>query len=212
MTAVRRPPQPRRTQTERRAATRAALLAAALDQLVDGGLGAFTTTEVCRRAGVSQGALFKHFASKSALLAAVTEHLFDGLRGDFEAAFLALPPRRRSLRRGLDLLWDQMADPRLAAAYELYTAARTDAELRDDLAPVVEAHVERIAELAVTLVGADDSSSPELAGAVDLAILAIQGLVLNQMALPDPAQERRLRRTLSALLSAVAASLDEEDD
>lgn len=212
MTAVRRPRPERRTQTERRAATRAALLAAALDQLVEGGLAAFTTTGVCRRAGVSQGALFKHFASKSALLAAVTEHLFDGLRGDFEAAFLALPPRRRNLRRGLDLLWDQMSDPRLAAAYELYTAARTDTELRDDLAPVVDAHVERIAELAVTLVGADDSSSPELAGAVDLAILAIQGLVLNQMALPDPAQERRLRRTLSALLSAVAAPLDEEDD
>ena len=202
----------RRTQTERRAATRAALLEAALDQLVDGGLAAFTTTEVCRRAGVSQGALFKHFASKSTLLAAVTEHLFDGLRADFEAAFLALPPERRNLRRGLDLLWDQMSDPRLAAAYELYTAARTDAELRDDLTPVVAAHVERIAELAASLVGADDESSSELSGAVDLAVLAIQGLVVNQMALPDAAQERRLRRTLAALLSSVAPSPDEEED
>lgn len=202
----------RRTQTERRATTRAALLGAALDQLVEGGLAAFTTTEVCRRAGVSQGALFKHFPTKSALLAAVTEHLFDGLRSDFEAAFLALPERRRNLRRGLELLWDQMADPRLAAAYELYTAARTDDELRSDLAPVVAAHVERIAELAVVLVGADETSSPELAGAVDLAILSIQGLVLNQMALPDPEAERRLRRTLTALLSSLTPSSTGEED
>lgn len=190
---------PRRTQSERRATTRAALLTAAVEAVVDGGLGAFTTTEVCRRAGVSQGALFKHFATKSALLAAAIEHLFDRMRADYEAAYLAVPPGRRTLRRGLDLLWDAMWDPRLAAAYELYAAARTDVELRRDLEPVVSAHVERIAELAVALAGIDPQS--DAAGAVDVAILAIQGLVVNQMVLPDDLQARRLRRTLDRLLA-----------
>lgn len=191
----------RRTQIERRASTRAALLAAAQDQLGATGLSGFTTTEVCRRAGVSQGALFKHFPTKSALLAAAIEHLFDGLRSDYEAAFLALAPNRRTLKRGLDLLWDAMWDPRLAAAYELYAAARTDPELRADLEPVVSAHVERIAELSGTLVGFDEPS--DAAGAVDVAILAIQGLVVNQMVLPDDLQARRLRRTLDRLLHDV---------
>ena len=105
----------RRTQVERREATRAALLAAALDQLVAEGLGGFTTTEVCRRSGLSQGALFKHFATKDLLLAAVAEHLFDELRTEFEREFTALGPGDRSTRAGVELLWRQMFDPRLAA-------------------------------------------------------------------------------------------------
>lgn len=187
----------RRTQAERREATRAELLTAALDCLVDSGVSGFTTTEVCRRAGLSQGALFKHFASKSALLAATTEHLFDQLRADFQAAFTAMPVKRRSARSGLDLLWAQMFDPRLGAAFELYTIARTDSELRDALGPVVREHLAGIHLLAATLLGGEDQH--KLRDLIELVTLAIQGLVIDQMALPDPAQRRRLRRFLDQL-------------
>jgi len=187
----------RRTQAERREATRAELLTAALDCLVDGGMSGFTTTEVCRRAGLSQGALFKHFASKSALLAATTEHLFEQLRADFQAAFMATPVKRRSARQGLDLLWEQMFDPRLGAAFELYTIARTDSELQDALGPVVREHLARIHLMATTLLQGEDGG--KMRDLVELVTLAIQGLVIDQMALPDPAQRRRLRRTLAQL-------------
>jgi AcrR family transcriptional regulator len=191
----------RRTQEERRATTRAALLSAALDALVEHGLAGFTTPDVCRRAGVSQGGLFKHFASKSELLSATAEHLFDRLRADYEAAYLALPPRRRTARHGLQLLWKQMLDVRLAAAYELYTAARTDPELRAALEPVVRAHVDRIAALSASLAG--DADPRRVRDAVDLAILSMQGLVLNQMALPDAAALGRLARVLDRLTPAL---------
>ena len=188
---------PRRTQVERREFTRAALLDAALGQLVADGLSGFTTTGVCRRAGLSQGALFKHFATKSALLAAVTEHLFDELRSDFESQFTALGPDRRSARAGIELLWGQMLDARLGAAFELYTAARTDSDLREALEPVVAAHVARIHQLAATVAPGIDTD--RLEAIVDVAILAMQGLVVNQMALPDTAQQERLRRLLDQL-------------
>lgn len=187
-----------RTQAERRQTTRAALLSAALECLVESGMAGLTTTEVCRRAGLSQGALFKHFSSKSALLAATTQHLFGQMRTDFEAAFLALPARRRSPRRGLDLLWEQMFDPRLAAAYELYTIARTDEELRGALGPVMREHVQRTYALSATLF--PGHSAARVRDVIDLVTLAIQGLVLDQMALPSPDDCKRLRRTLDEVV------------
>lgn len=206
---ARRSAKVRRTQAERRSETRAQLLDAALDQLVATGLSSFTTTEVVRRAGLSQGALFKHFPSKAELLASVAEHLFEQLRERYESAFGRLPESKRNVSRGLELLWEQMLDPRLAAAYELYTAARTDADLGARLAPVVKAHIERIESFAETLV---DLGAPErVRAATGLAIAAIQGLVVNQMALPDPAQVSRLRQDLEVLagLLLLAPSTEE---
>lgn len=188
---------PRRTQAERREATRNALLTASIDQLVEHGLAAFTTTEVCKRAGVSQGALFKHFDSKSALLAAVVEQLFDNLRGDYEVAFVDLGDST-DVRLAVDLLWARMLDPRLAAGFELYTAARSDADLAAALDPVVAAHCARIHELAAGLL--PDIAPERLTPLVDLVILSIQGLVLNQMARPDLEQVDRLRDMLDHLI------------
>jgi len=195
---------PRRSQQERRESTRAALLAASLDVLMASGLAGFTTTEVCRRAELSQGALFKHFDTKAALLAAVIEHLFDELRHDYELAFTRLSAGRRTPQMGVELLWDQMLDPRLAAAFELYTAARTDADLQAALEPVVAAHVERIHALAAQLIPEIDADRRR--DIVDLALCSMQGLVLNQMALPDATQHRRLR----ALLDLITLTLIDE--
>lgn len=182
------------TQQERREATRTALLDAALAQLLEAGLAGFTTTEVCRRAGLSQGALFKHFDTKAALLAAVIEHLFEEMRAEYEASFLA---RGADTPMALDLLWDQMLDPRLAAAFELYCAARTDEGLRSALEPVVGAHVARIHDLAAALL--PDVDADRRVEAVELALIAMQGMVLNQMASPDDTQRARVRRVLDAL-------------
>ena len=193
----------RRTQAERRDQTRAALLTAALECLVEVGIANFTTTEVCRRAGLSQGALFKHFPAKSDLLAATIEHVFDHLRADFEAAFTALPKRNRDARHGLTLLWDQMFDPRLAAAFDLYTMARTDPVLQRALGPVVEQHIEHMHALAVTLL--DGIDPKRVRDVVDLLTLAIQGLVIDQMALPDAKHRERLRRFLLELVPLVSS-------
>jgi AcrR family transcriptional regulator len=189
----------RRTQAERRSTTRLALLAAALDCLVDRGVAGVTTTEVCRRAGLSQGALFKHFGTKHDLWSATIEHLFDGLRHDWEARFTALAPEERTLEEGIELLWREMHDPRLAAAYELYAVARTDPELRAALDPVVRAHVHRLFELADVVRPPTGPGADDYAAVVDLFVLAVQGLVLQEMAVPDAAKSDRLRATMHAL-------------
>lgn len=201
---------PRRTQAERRAATRGALLDAALATLVEHGSAGFTTTEVCSRAGLSQGALFRYFPTKIDLLAAVCEHLFDELRATYEQRFIDLPPDRRTIPHALDLLWSAMTDQRLGAAYDLYTDARTDDALRSGIAPVVRAHLDRIAEMGGRLldelgIPTDDTTR----AAVDLAIAAMQGHVLNGMVLDDPDARRRLDAVLERIVPALITG--EED-
>ena len=68
---------PRRTQAERREGTIGALLDATEDVLHERGYAATTVAAVCERAGVSQGGLFRHFATRRALLVAAAERVAD---------------------------------------------------------------------------------------------------------------------------------------
>lgn len=173
---------PRRTQASRRAATRQALLDATLDTLVEVGHSGTTTTEVCRRAGVSQGALFKHFPTKAELLAAALEMLFPRLRGGFRDAFAAASDGAGDapIDEALDLLRDVYRRPDTRAALELYAAARTDADLAATLAGVEAAHRRAIIELAAAVLPtAAERLGADFAPAVNLVLDALNGLAIT---------------------------------
>src|SRR4051812_4417683 len=87
-------PPARRRQHERRATTRLALLDAAASCLVDLGYAGTTTTVIVERAGVSQGALFKHFATKQELLTETAQHLYASLLQQYVERFAPLQTRR----------------------------------------------------------------------------------------------------------------------
>ena len=114
---------------ERSLATRAALLDAAIDCLVERGYAATTTIETARRAGVSRGAPLHHFPTKADLLASAVEHLFDRRRAEFLDAFEAIDPDADRLDAALDLLWSMFQGRAFVAWTELWVAARTDPEL-----------------------------------------------------------------------------------
>jgi AcrR family transcriptional regulator len=114
---------------ERSLATRAALLDAAIDCLVERGYAATTTIETARRAGVSRGAQLHHFPTKADLLASAVEHLFDRRRAEFLDAFEAIDPDADRLDAALDLLWSMFQGRAFVAWTELWVAARTDPEL-----------------------------------------------------------------------------------
>ena len=122
------PAEARRVQ-ERSIATRAALLDAAIECLVDRGYAATTTIETARRAGVSRGAQLHHFPTKAQLLATAVEHLFDRRRSEFLEAFAAIDPKADRLDAAMDLLWSMFEGPAFVAWTELWVAARTDPEL-----------------------------------------------------------------------------------
>lgn len=66
-------PASRRTQSERRAATRGALVAAARELFAERGFAAVGREEIVERAGVTRGAMYHYFASKEDLFRVVYE-------------------------------------------------------------------------------------------------------------------------------------------
>ena len=110
-----------------------------------------------KRAGVSQGSLYKHFPNKSLLVVSATHFLFLRLVMDYEEAFAQLgdDAQNASLQErvdtALDLLWNVFNDDPLQAAFELYVASRTDPELAMALQPVMDVHRKNLRTLAAAL-------------------------------------------------------------
>lgn len=169
--------QPRRTQTERRAATRSALLDAALACLVEHGYEGTTTGRVCERAGVSRGAHQHHFGTRQALVAAALEELalrrLDEIRRELEG----LPDGEVRVEQALDAIWGWYTGALYQASIDLAAAARTDEELRASLAPV-EARLSQGTLLCcreMLAAGAEDRSRDPL---IQMTLGTVRGLAL----------------------------------
>jgi AcrR family transcriptional regulator len=133
----------RRTQEERRTATRGALLDATITALVEHGYRGTTTLVVERLAGVSRGARIHHFPNKAALLAGVADYLYDQLSESYAEAFDGVHGGATDLERlryGLHRLWSIYQRPHYTAVLELNLAARTDPELQQQLFTVALRH------------------------------------------------------------------------
>lgn len=76
----------KRTQEQRRAATRTALLAAARTVFAQAGYAETATPDIVAAAGVTRGALYHHFADKLALFRAVVEAEHQAVAHAIEAA------------------------------------------------------------------------------------------------------------------------------
>src|SRR5215472_15702197 len=124
----------RRTQAERRDATRSRLLEATVQCLADLGYAGTTTTEVARWAGLSRGAQLHHFGTRAEMVTAGVEHLHRRLLHEFRAAMASLPAGADPLDASIDVIWGLYASPLTMAWMELSLAARTDEDLRQRMA------------------------------------------------------------------------------
>jgi AcrR family transcriptional regulator len=132
------PPVRRGRRAERTATSRARILDAAVACLVESGYQGATTLRIQARAGVSRGRLLHHFPSRDQLLVAASRHLATQRLNDADRRRQAigddLPPVER-LDRAIELMWETFSEPHFWAAVELWTAARTNEELRAALLP-----------------------------------------------------------------------------
>lgn len=179
----------RRTQAERRAITRTALLDAAIDCLVEHGYANTTTRRIAQRAGVTPGALQHHFASKAELLGELISYIRAKIATEMFAEGL---PRTRSLRKRhellLDRMWDIYRGPLFTALLELAIGARTDPELRRPLVGVRN-EAERWNAIVAPLLYPEHADRPELIPLIVSGQAAMRGLALLGIAgeaNPDP--------------------------
>jgi AcrR family transcriptional regulator len=130
----------RRTQGERSAATVAKLVQATIDVIVDVGYAGATTREICDRAGVSQGGLFRHFPTRRDLIVAALAHLYDLRLVEFQAQ---LAPdlggeSPKQIAEQLRIARSFVRDPVNMVFLETVMASRTEPDLRESLVPLLE--------------------------------------------------------------------------
>jgi AcrR family transcriptional regulator len=166
-----------RTQAERSATTRQALLDAAIACLVEEGYANTTTARVAERAGVSRGAHLHHFQTRSALVAAAVEHLRVRRAEELLAAADALPSGPERVAQALDLLWRSYTSPLFQGALDLWSAGRTDAELRSHLVKIEREFDRQTMELARRLFP-EAAERPDFENLIELAASTIRGLTL----------------------------------
>ncbi len=180
----------RRTQAERRASTRKALLDATIDVLVDRGYAGLTTTLVCERAGVTRGAQAHYFATKADLVVQALSHLTDALVADLVSKPLDVADDLAGQYAVLlDRLWEIFSGPVSSAQLELFVAARTDPELHRHLVQFEQAVSDTLAD-AARQVAPQLVARPEFASVMTTASATIRGLRM----LRAVASERTVRR------------------
>ncbi|NLV56198.1 MAG: TetR/AcrR family transcriptional regulator [Acidimicrobiales bacterium] len=198
-------PGARRTQEERSAATRRALVAAARPLFAEHGYAGVGTEAVVRAAGVTRGAMYHQFSDKAALFEAVIEEIEAGLVADLAsrvpagaddpAAFLAdavdawfascaSPEVQRLMVDGPAVLgWDRWRAVVMANGGALVEAVVRDLIDRGRVAPLPVEALARVLVAALEEAGlaVARSADPAVTGAeMRMVVLALlDGLMVD---------------------------------
>ncbi|MGH8994184.1 MAG: TetR/AcrR family transcriptional regulator [Acidimicrobiia bacterium] len=123
----------RRTQEERSAATRGALMTAARELFARDGYAATGREAIVERAGVTRGALYHHFADKEALFRAVFEELEAEVMAAVVQAAQGADDPLETLRRGALAYLDAALDPALQRVSLLDAPSVLSPEVRQEI-------------------------------------------------------------------------------
>ena len=180
----------RRTQSDRREATRGRLLDATIESLIEGGYQATTIRRVTELAGVSVGAASHHFPHRVDLVASAFERLASEREERYQARARDVPddPEVR-VRALLDLLWEDFSSDLFTVALKLWIAGAEDEELRRRLVPVERRIYAGLAAHAAELVG-DVADHPGFERRLAVAMNTVAGLALVRQFDPSGRADR----------------------
>jgi AcrR family transcriptional regulator len=195
----------KRTRQEQRQDSRRRIVEAATTCLVTNGYAGTTTAAIATQAGLSQGSLFNHFASKEDLLAAVVEEGHQWLVGIGTDLLAAAARRDRPFDEVVAILWVAYDTREALAMQELYAAARTVPTLRAACERVEVAISQRNLELAASLFP-DLAPDPRFADTIEFLNAALRGAALSRSAFGKSGRDEAARRGLVEALEQLAGS------
>jgi AcrR family transcriptional regulator len=202
----------RRTQAQRREGTITALLDATVRCLTERGYAATSTAAVCAEAGVSQGALFRHFPTRQALLVATAEHVATRNVEAFRAATEGVAvDTADEVADVLGHLRAAVLSPANQTWRELLVAARSDADLRTALLPARESLQAQMLAAAADLWG-DRLPADDLPAVLSIVVNFLDGLAFSALD-PDPtaAPGRTVERALRLLAEMVVSHYPQQE-
>lgn len=191
-----------RTQQQRREETVARLLQASIDTIIEVGYARASAAVITKRAGVSVGALFRHFETMGDFMAATAYEVLRRQLETFTKQVAEIPADRPALPAALTILRDITAGSTNAVLYELMVAARTDEKLMETLQNVLGQYSAKIHDAARALPGAE--SFPEETFPVIVALMTnvFDGAAIVRGVPPQPELEEQRIPMLTALLTA----------
>jgi AcrR family transcriptional regulator len=199
----------RRSQQERRSATRTRVLDAAVACLLEQGYAGFSIGEVQKRADMARGTLLHHFPAKADLVSAAVGHLVtQRVERAQQAATGATADR---LDAFVDAVWADLSSPEFHALLELWGAARTDLTLREALAreqPHLLGRIQSGLE-AVLSDGRDDD--PRVPLLVAFTVQLLTGLSITGVLGARDAELARTREAWKRALRVLLGDLDPHD-
>jgi AcrR family transcriptional regulator len=191
----------RRTQEQRRQATQAAVLAAALDVLIADGYANFSASRVAARAGVSRGALERYFPTKNDLLVAATRHAMDAAVA--HAQRLASGSGGHTVERFLRDSEHFFFGPLYRAMLELAIAATSDRALAKPHRPIVKRARKQLNRIWLDRLSAAGFPRDSAERFILLTHYLLRGLFVVDTWLPYETNRRAVIKEWSALVPAV---------
>ena len=182
-------------------AMRERLLDAALQSLVELGYARTTTVEVQRRSGTSRGALLHHFPTRADLMAAIVARIGAEREASMRTVLAATALEPISTRDGIALIRRMFSGPLYQAELELWSAARTEPELRKALR-AVEVRLGKVLRASLpTMLGAEAAASP----IADLTLELIRGMTVSSVLKRSGRDEDRLLDAWAALIDSAVS-------
>ena len=188
-----------RTQQQRREETVGRLLEASITSIVEVGYARASAAVITKRAGVSVGALFRHFETMSDFMAATASEVLRRQVESFTKQVAEIPADRPALEAALTILRDITASSTNAVLYELMIAARTDEKLNAHLRDVLAQYTAKILDAARALPGADAIGSEMFPVLVALLTNVFDGAAIVRGIFPEPDIEEQRIALLSTL-------------
>jgi AcrR family transcriptional regulator len=191
-----------RTQQQRREETVGRLLEACIATIIEVGYARASAAVITKRAGVSVGALFRHFETMGDFMAATASEVLRRQLESFTKRVAEIPADQLALEAALAILRDITSAPTNAVVYELLIAARTDEKLRDTLQHELGQYSAKIVDAARALPGAEGFPEDTFPVVVALMTNVFDGAAVVEGVLPQPEIAERRIPVLTALLTA----------
>jgi AcrR family transcriptional regulator len=193
-----------RTQQQRREETVGRLLEACIASIVEVGYARASAAVITKRAGVSVGALFRHFETMGDFMAATASEVLRRQVESFTkqvAGISAMPASQPALEAARTILRDITSSSSNAVLYELMIAARTDEKLKAHLREVLGQYTAKIYDAARALPGAESFSEQTFPVLVALLTNVFDGAAIVRGVLPEPDIEEQRIQLLTALIT-----------
>ncbi|WP_164549138.1 TetR/AcrR family transcriptional regulator [Amphritea opalescens] len=199
-----------RTQAQRSAETRALLLEATIDTLIEVGYADASSAAIVMRAGVTRGAQVHHFHSKVGLITAAAQYLFSGFIDEVQELATEVHSSGGDLESFLHGSLEKFFHGRFFfASLELITAARTDPNLKERLMPLIKELHDQLDALWLRFFQTTEASPARVETLLNMTLCLLRGMAVQTVLRDDPDYYVEILEAWKTILSSFLIKREE---